>query len=162
MSDQGELLLDACNQVINDPGLAPTKDAMDNVTATHCNDGALLVAQAMGCHEFDTPAGEEPMLADAMVWLMRANASGRWTKATGSDATIHALGGGLGFAAMTSGELGETHGHICTVFPVGMQYSGSLKKDVPLVANVGTCQAEEKASEAFPVAKGEPDYFTYT
>lgn len=161
--DNGELLMDACNQVIHDLDLAPEKDPVtDKIVKTHCNAGALLVAQAMGCHEFDAAEGADPLLADELVWVMRTNASGKWTKVTGSEATIHALGGGLGFAAMTAAELGEAHGHIAAIYPVGMQMSGSLKKDVPMVANVGMDQGEEKVSKAFPVSKGEPDYFIWT
>lgn len=162
MTDAGQTLLDACNSIIHNPDLAPELDpTTEKVLATHCNAGALEVAQAMNCHEFDVPEGAEPLLADQMIWHMRTNFSGRWSRATGSEASIHALSGRLGFAAMSSGELGEDHGHICAVFPAGMQRSGSLKRDVPLVANVGMCNGEEKVSQAFPVSKGEPDYYLY-
>lgn len=161
--DNGELLKDACDQVIHDPDLAPEINHVTNkVVKTHCNEAALLVAQAMGCHEFDTPMGADPMIADALVALIVQNASGRWRLTDGPAATLHALGGGLCFAAMTSVQLDEQHGHICAVYPVGMQWSGSLGKDVPMVANVGTCEAEEKASKAFPVSKGEPGYYAYS
>ena len=161
MSDNGELLKDACDQVIHDPMLAPEKDALGHVVTTHCNEGALLVAQAMGCLEFDTPEGAEPMLADAEIYFMIENASGRWRLVSGSAATIHALGGGLAFAAMTSSELGEKHGHIAAIYPVGMGFSQSLRRDVPYCANIGTCQKEELVSMAFPVSKGEPQYYVY-
>ena len=151
----GELLKDACDQVINDPDLQPSNGV------THCNAGALLVAQAMGCEEFNSPDGEEPLLADAMILLMQMNVSGLWSMVSGSDATIHALGGGLAFAAMSSAELGEEHGHLATIYPTGMQYSPSLKHDVPLVANCGKRNGEEKVSEAFPVAHGEPSYYKW-
>lgn len=162
MSDQGALLKEACDMVIHDPDLAPEVDHVANkVTKTHCNEGALLVAQAMGCAEFDVPAGVDPLTADQMVSLMISNESGRWRLADGAAATIHALDGGLGFAAMSSSQLKELHGHICAVYPVGMGMSGSLGHDVPYVANVGTCQAEEKSSQAFPPSKGEASYFIY-
>lgn len=162
MSDAGELLRDACDQVIHDPDLAPKMDPLtEKVVETHCNQGALIVAQAMGCHEFDTPVGTDPMTADQMVSLMVSNESGRWSAVSGSDAAIHALGGGLCFAAMSSEQLEEAHGHIAAVYPVGMQASGSLKRDVPMVANVGTCQAEERSSSAFPVSRGEATYYAW-
>jgi len=75
------------------------------------------------------------------------------------NAAAHALGGGLAFAAMSSGQLGEAHGHITAIFPAPMQFSGSLNKNVCMVANVGKQNGEEKVSQAFPVALGEPDYF---
>ncbi len=162
MSDSGELLRDACDQVIHDPNLAPLVDALSNkVIETHCNQGALLVAQAMGCHEFDPAEGEDLKTADEMVLHIVSNDSGRWSLVDGSTATIHALSGGLGFAAMDSARLKEAHGHIAAIYPVGMQKSGSLQKDVPMVANVGKCNGEEKASSAFPVRIGEPSYFIW-
>lgn len=163
MSDAGEMLKDACDQVIHDSDLAPEKDPYTGkIVKTHCNQGALLVAQAMGCNEFDTAPGEEPMMADAMVALMAENASGRWRVVDGPQASIHALSGGLCFAAMTSEQLDEAHGHICAVYPVGMQSSGSLGHDVPMVANVGVCLAEEKSSQAFPVLRGEATYYAWS
>lgn len=158
-TDEGALLKEACDRVIADPSLAPKiEKKTGKILMTHCNRGALLVAQAMGCNEFDG----EALTADQMIALMEDNASGKWKKATGSDATIHALSGGLGFAAKTSSELGAAHGHIATIYPVGMQKSSSWKRDVPMVANVGKENAEEKVSQVFPVAKGEPAYFVWT
>lgn len=145
----GATLKDICDEVINDPSLEP-----ENGT-THCNQGARRVAQAMGCHDFD----DESLLADDMVAIMEAG--GQWRKVSGSDATIHALGGGLGFAALSSLRLKEAHGHIAAIYPVGMQFSESLNRDVPLIANVGRQNGEEKVSGAFPVALGEPDYFIW-
>lgn len=161
MSDNGELLKDVCDQVIHDPVLAPEINPNGGgVLTTHCNQGALLVAQALGCREFDTDG--EPLMADEMIDLMVANASGKWSTGSSSDAAIHALGGGLAFAAKTSYELAETHGHICAVYPASQQWSGSWKKDTAMVANVGRCNGEEKASAAFPVAKGEPTFYLWT
>ena len=150
----GELLKMACDAIIADPDLAPKR--VDGVLVTHCNEGAEKVAEALGCTELSG------CLANEQVEIMKNNDSGRWKEVTGSEATIHALSGGLGFAAMSSEELGEAHGHICPIYPVGMQHSGSLNKDVPMVANVGQQNAEEKVSQAFPVKKGEPHYFIWS
>jgi hypothetical protein len=147
---EGELLKDVCDDVIADTDLEP-RDGK-----TFCNIGARRVAQAMGCHDFD----DEDLCADDMISIME-NGS-QWSRATGSEATIHALGGGLAFAAMPSARLGEAHGHLAALYPVGMGWSGSLAKDVPYVANVGRQNGEEKVSEAFPVKKGEPNYFIWT
>lgn len=150
------MLKDACDQVINDKDLQPKINSKGQITVTHCNEGAHIVAQAMGCHELGG------LMADDQHALMIANVSGCWKKVTGQEATIHALSDRLAFAAMSSIQLGETHGHIAAIYPVGMQWSGSLKKDVPMVANIGKENKEEKVSQAFPVSKGEPDYFTWT
>lgn len=162
MTDLGQILEDACNSVINNPNLIPIKDLETGaIVKTFCNLGALEVAQAMSCHEFDTIDLSNPMTADELVWMMRSNLSGKWKKVTGSQAAIHALSGGLAFAGMTSGELGEAHGHIAAIYPASMQHSGSLARDVPMVANVGTCLREEKSSDAFPVSRGEAEYFAW-
>ena len=162
MTDKGQLLADACKRVVSDPKLAPQYDKKTGkLTATHCNRAALLVAQAMGCAEFDRPAGSDPLLADKMIALMASNSSGRWRKVSGADATIHALGGGLAFAAKTSAELGAAHGHIAAVWPVGRQRSDSWRTDVPVLANVGKDNGMMRASKAFPVARGEPPYFAW-
>lgn len=159
--DNGELLMDACDHILGDPALAPEFDKAGKLTKTHCNAAALFVAQALGCGEFDSPGGR-PLLADEMIAVMVANASGKWKVVTGSEATIHALSGGLAYAAKTSGELGAAHGHIAVIYPVGMQRSGSWKADVPILANVGKTNGQVKTSEAFPVLRGQPSYFTWT
>lgn len=162
MTDSGELLMDACDAVIKDPSLAPeVEKKTGRILKTHCNRAALIVAQAMGCHEFDTPAGTDPLMADQMIAVMAGNFSGKWRVGNGSAAAIHALSGGLGFAAKTAEELGDAHGHICAVYPASQQRSNSWKRDVPMVANVGRDDREMKASEAFPVSKGEPVYYLW-
>ena len=159
--DNGELLMDACNHILRDPALAPEFDKAGKLLKTHCNRAALLVAQALGCDEFES-SGRDPLLADQMIEVMALNESGKWKRATGSEATIHALSGGLAYAAKTSEELGAAHGHIAVIYPVGMQKSGSWKADVPVLANVGKENREMKTSEAFPVLRGQPSYFTWT
>lgn len=161
MSDNGELLKDACDLVIHDPKLEPEFDPKTGkILVTHCNEGLLLVAQAMDCHEFDTEG--EPLMADEMIALMERNESGCWSTGSSSEAAIHALSGGLAVAAKTSEELDEAHGHVAVVYPAAQQRSGSWNKDVPMCANVGKRNGEEKVSEAFPVSKGEPVYYLWT
>ena len=147
MSDQIDALKAICDEVIADPSLEPSAGV------THCNEGARRVANAMGYFGFN----DESLLADDMVAIM--NAGGPWSKVDGETAAAHAQVGGLAFAAMSSYQLGEAHGHIAAVYPAPMQFSGSFNKKVPMVANVGKQDAEEKVSAAFPVALGEPDYF---
>ncbi len=144
-----DLLKDACDEVIADPALEPGGGV------THCNEGARRVAQALGCTDFD----DENLLADDMVDIMAGGVG--WIRVEGDAATAHALNGGLAFAAMSSSRLGEAHGHIATIYPAPMEYSGSLARLVPFVANVGKQDREEKVSAAFPVSKGEPDYFVW-
>lgn len=149
-------LKEILDEIIADPTLAPEK--VNGVLVTHCNQGARRAAQALGCHEFD----DENLTAEDMGEIMDANASGKWLKVIGSTATVHALNGGLAFAFMSAEKLKEKHAHIATIYPLSMQMSGSLGKEVPCVANVGKTDAEEKESLAFPPADGEPDYFCWT
>lgn len=143
------ILQQACDDVIADPMLEPSAGV------THCNEGARRVAQALDCRDFD----DESLLADDMIAIM--NSGGDWKRVDGQDAADHALLGGLAFAALSSSRLGEAHGHIATIYPAEMEYSGSLARLVPMVANVGKQDQEEKVSAAFPVSKGEPDYFVW-
>jgi hypothetical protein len=150
-----QILKAACDAVLADPKLLPVKDAAGNIVETHCNFGAIRVANAVGCHELDGK------MADQQYTTMDDNASGLWLKVTGDAATAFAQLGGLAFACASSKMLGEAHGHIAAVYPAPMQFSGSLGKNVPVVANIGKTDTEEAESRAFPVAKGEPSYFVW-
>jgi hypothetical protein len=151
MSDMGEVLKQACDDVLTDPELAPK--TVKGKLVTHCNQAAERVALAMGCSDLCA------MDADEQYAVM--NGGGDWRKVCGSEATIHALDGGLAFAAMTDAQLEETHGHIAAVYPEGMQASGSLGYDVPLVANVGKSVGVMRSTGAFPPSMGEADYFVF-
>lgn len=152
--------------VLADPTLKPAGGV------THCNEGAIKVADAMGCTELDG------LMADGQYAVMSANASGKWNKVIGSAASLWAQQGGLAFAAMTSKMLTEraaeaaakaglpipppdTHGHIASISPEPMQMSPSLGHPVPMLCNIGRQDQDEKESQAFPVACGEADYFIW-
>lgn len=150
------VLKGACDAVIVDPRLQPIIDpGTHKVLETFCNCGAMRVAHLMGCDEL------KGLNAEQQYAVMSENKSGLWKKSNDSDAVNWALSGGLAFGAMTAEMLGETHAHIAAVYPSPMQFSGSLNKNVPCVANVGQKNAEEKESLAFPVSKGEPDWFIW-
>ena len=140
---------------LSDPTLQPVKDVNGKITTTFCNIGAIRVANAMGCSELNG------LMADDQYKVMSVNASKQWAKVAGSVAAAHALVGGLAFAAMTGEMLGENHGHIASISPEPMQLSPSLGKAVPMVCNIGKTDADEKESAAFPVDKGEADYFIW-
>lgn len=173
MAEDIAALRAACDAIVHDPKLQAERDAAGNIVRTFCNVGAQRVAHAMGCREFDKPDGS-PIMADQMFAVMDGNASGCWLRVSGESAANHALCGGLAFAAATGAMLGELHGHIAAVYPdkaarggergdgpVGMAWSGTLQKDVPMVANVGKHDAEEKESAAFPPSRGEAAYFIW-
>ena len=162
MADKGAQLKAACDAVLAAKDLQP-EYKNGTLMKTHCNRGARRIAQAMGCLEFDDLGAT----ADIMYAIMASNGSKRWRKVAGADATIHALGGGLTFAALPSDKLHAQHGHIAAVYPVGMQASGSFHRDVPMVANVGKGDENRrnficKSSAAFPVGCGEAHYFIWS
>lgn len=142
-------LKEILDQALANPGFKPKNGI------THCNEALQFIATSMGCDEF------KGMIADDIYKTMVTNASGKWAKVDPSDATIWALSNGLSVAGLPSGRLGETHGHVAAVAPVGQQYSPSFKIDVPVVCNIGSTVWYMKTSEAFPVSKGMPDFFTY-
>lgn len=123
---------------------------------THCNEAIQFIAWSKGCSEFTG------MVADDIYNTMLKNVSGKWDKVDPSDATIWALSNGLSIAALPSSKLAELHGHIAAIYPVGQIFSASFKMDVPVCANVGKTVGIMKTSEAFPVSKGMPDFFTYS
>ena len=150
MADPGAVLKEACDAALANPAFQPANGV------THCNQGVIFIAGALGVHELDG------LMADEQYQIMASNASGHWKKVSGSDATIHALSGGLAIAGLPSQRLKEAHGHVAIVFPIGMQFSGSLKRDVPLLANIGKTVGVMKSSAAFPILDGEADYFTWS
>lgn len=150
-----EKLKTACDKVLADPALVAKKDSDGKILTTFCNMGAKRIANAMGCDELDG------LVADEQYKVMIANKSGTWAKVDGAAATEFAMEGGLAFAILPGKRLDAAHGHIAVIYPSPMQWSGSLGKEVPMVANVGVKNIVEKESMAFPPSKGEADYFCW-
>lgn len=124
-------------------------DIIQNMT-TWCNKGCRLIAEEMGCFLF-----KENHTANEMYDIM--DASPDFTKDTGERAVEHAKKGGLAIAAKKY----RGHGHVAVVFPGPMVYSGSWKKSIPLIANIGKSNGVMAASLAFSVSEGEPTYFLW-
>ncbi len=150
-SDRGELLKLACDLALRNEEFKPRNGK------TYCNLALRAIARAMGCMEFEA----RNMLADDMCAMFDANAAGVWMRVDGAEAAVRALSGDLAIAAMSSRRLKEKHGHVAVIYPLARQYSGSLKKDVPMCMNIGRINGLMKVSQAFPVSLGEPDFFVY-
>ena len=153
MSDEGAILKAACDKALANPAYQPNADGHHE---THCNQAVMEIATELGCVDL------LHFCADEQYQIMSGNASGRWTKVQGQRAALHALDGGLAIAAMPSQRIGDAHGHVAVVYPQGMEASGSLGHDVPMLANVGKNVGVMKSSAAFPVAAGEADYFIWS
>jgi hypothetical protein len=142
-------LKDICDQTLALKSLQPKNGV------TYCNIAVQTIAAQMGCDEFSG------LMADEIYQVMATNVSGKWKGVDASDAAIWALSNGLSIASLPSQRLGESHGHVAVVYPVGQQYSPSFDADVPMLANVGKSVGILKSSEVFPVSKGMPDFFTF-
>jgi hypothetical protein len=143
-------LKDACDAALDNPAFQPRDGE------TFCNLAAASIAQALGCGEL------QGLMADEIYAKMANNAAGHWTKLDGSSASQKAIAGGLVIAAMSSGMLSEAHGHVAVLYPQSAEFSGSLNRYVPCVANIGKTVGVMKSSEAFPVSVGEADYFAWS
>ena len=81
-----------------------------------------------------------------------------WAKVSSEEAVNGAMQGRCVIAAKKY----EKHGHVAGVAPVPALFSGSWNKYVPVVCNIGKRpNGYMKASLAFPVDDGEPDYFFF-
>lgn len=140
---------DVLDQALANPDFKPYQGV------THCNEAIQFIAKEFGCDEFTG------MLADDIYETIVTNKSKKWDKVDSADASIWALSNGLAVAALPSYRLGEAHGHIVAVAPLPQEYSNTFRTEVPMVANLGKSVGYMRTSEAFPVYKGMPDFFTY-
>ncbi len=155
----------ACDAALANKDFRPNYTKDGKLVATHCNQAARAIAQALGCAELD----DSKMTADLMIAHMEANVSKKWTKVDVSTAAIRALDGKLVFAGMTGAGLGEAHGHIAAVYPLARQPSASAGMDVPMLANIGSQNWKDgkpnppiRTSEAFPVKRcGMPTFYAW-
>lgn len=147
--------LDAiCVKVTSDP-LLDAEELPSGRLKTKCNLGLTVIAEEIGCTEL------RGLTADEIVRLAERHPK-RWRKDSGERAAAFALKGGFAFGGMTSKQLEDKNGHVAAVAPRVMIESGSLKKDVPWLANVGRPPNGIKLSSAcFPVAKGECQYYLW-
>lgn len=114
---------------------------------TKCNFGVQRVA-----FEFDYD-GFNKKLANDIYEIVKAG--GAWGRTDPDGAATASWNGCFVIAA----QKGKPHGHVATVYPGGLSFSGKWQKNCPLVANVGKKNWICKASEAFV---DEPEYFIFT
>lgn len=127
------------------------KDFMPRDGNTYCNLAFISVAAEFGCYDFDNT-----MLANRIIDIIEQSNS--WFREFRGDlAAKYANRGYFGVACKHY----PIHGHIAVIAPMDMEYSGSLKKNVPIVANVGKTNGYMRISLAFPPEGGEPEYYFY-
>lgn len=125
---------------------------------TFCNVGVHRCAKLFAYLGFTKDNSTEPLMAREMIALIKSQGSG-WLICDARQAVDFVLRGGFGVSFMEFEP--EPHDHIATIYPAKMEPSGSLKCDVPLVANIGKKNAVMKSSGAYPVARGEARYAIY-
>lgn len=142
-----------CMELVTDPDLKQRDYDGDGDLDTFCNRAVMRACRRYGERRLD---GKR---ANQMVSLLTVGLSG-WARASAEQAIAHAAAGGLAIA----GKHYPSVGHVAVVAPRPGQFSPSWGKVVPVLANVGTARAHglRRASEAFPVSLGEPDYWTFT
>lgn len=114
------------------------KENMDaGVDKTHCAEGSLAVANGVGCHEFDPPAGGEPYMADQLFNFFQ-RATSNFLEKDLTDVQGLANAGSLVFAIAPSWLLLEKHGHIVSVTPGSQVKSEMLNRLVPVCLNIST------------------------
>ena len=116
-------LIDAICDVYDDPTMTPVG------ATTFCNLAAQHIARALGCTEL------QDMDADQMIEWMSSHPDS-WQPVPMQDVQELTNEGTLIFAGATSSDLGQAHGHICTVRPGNQILSGKWGL-VPRVMNIG-------------------------
>ncbi len=143
-TEKREKLIALCRDVMTSPDLRP-RDGK-----TYCNYAVMRVAEGLGLEPW-----RKDDMANDMIDVMES--SGMFAKETAERASKHAMKGGFAVAAHKYAQ----HGHVAVVYPTACQHSGSLGKDVAMVANVGKENGLMLSSQAFPVAQGEATYYLY-
>lgn len=137
-------LREICDEIIIDKRFLP-RDGK-----TYCNIALVEICGYFECLDF------VGMMANQIVEFLMDGPK-KWSLSSGERAARHALKGGLAVAVKKY----PGHGHVAAIYPRECEMSGSWKKLVPFLANVGRVNGIMKCSEAFPVNGGEPSYFTY-
>lgn len=144
-----ELLVATQNAAMAAPEFKPDQPTPGT---THCNAALRRIASVFG---YDFP----DCMANDMIEIMSKDK--RWSHARMDAGSSFALGGGLAVLAKRF----DTHGHVATIAPVGMQMSGTLREYVACVANIGKTNGVIRASQAFPVlidGRVDPDWLPLT
>lgn len=120
---------------------------MEKEIISYCNIASKRIAAAMGC----------VIKGMANEIIESFEKSTDWKIDSMERALAHAEKGGLAFACKKE----KPHGHICCVYPAPMQFSGSLNKNVCLVANVGKTNGIMRVTQAFSIKDGLPYFWLW-
>lgn len=120
--------------------LARTQDAVwasgkfmpmfqDGAETTYCNLAVQAVLNAFDCREMDN------LTADAMMHVLRTSPNFQPMKL--EDGQFNANLGTVIVAGLDSSQLGQSHGHVCTLTPGVAEFSGHWSKPAPQCLSIG-------------------------
>jgi hypothetical protein len=124
--DRRNSLIDAICEAYDQPDFKP--EVKDGVLVTHCNEAAAMIAHKLGYFKLSG------MNADEISAFM--DKSDEWQLTEMVYVQRLANQGTLVFAVLPSTELGQPHGHICTIRPGNVKASGKWGF-APACMNVG-------------------------
>lgn len=101
----------------------------DGEDETFCNLATQAVLKMMGCTDMTG------LNADAMMEFLRT--SGDWLIKPIGDCQFLANTGTLLIAGLGSKDLGQRHGHVCTITPGTEEFSGHWNCKVPVALSIG-------------------------
>jgi len=122
-----ELLIATQDRVWNSGTYLPK--VINGVTTTFCNEAVNAVLRPMGCTEMNG------MTADEMVQHMRSSKT--FLIKPLDDCQFLANEGVILVAGLTSFDLKQEHGHVCTLTPGLGDFSGHWNRKTPLCLNLG-------------------------
>jgi hypothetical protein len=145
------------DKVFADQALWPKETDGDHMT--FCNVAALHVAQGVGCHDFDPPAGTDPIRADKLYNLFKY--SPLFHQQPMQDCQDLVNKGALILAILPSWVLRQQNGHICTLTSGVGDHSGRWDRFAPFCLNLGragTCFRQKGVNWAFQMM---PEFYLW-
>lgn len=129
----------------------PTYDASGEVT--HCNGAVNAV---LGAYDYKRMSG---MVADEMMAFLRT--SGDFRAILMVDAQFRTNMGTVVVAGLDSKQLGQSHGHVCTLTPGEAEWSGHWNAKAPVCLSLGRkgiCFRSKGVNWAFV---GVPEFYAW-
>ena len=157
------LLASVQDQVWADPRWKASFDPVTKIETTHCNQGALAVANGVGCHEFDPPSGGDPYTAD-QLWYFFQRVTSNFLEKNLADVHDLVQAGSLVYAVCPFWLLNEGHGHVVSLTPGDAVKSESLNLWVPVCLNISTVVLSGRSvgiNWAFPMKRITPKFFAW-
>ncbi len=155
MRDKAKLI--ATQDRIWDSGAYLPKEA-DGEEITYCNLAVLAVLNAYGDHTLDDLHADDMML---FLQQSKKDPTMLWIPKPIGDCQLLASEGTIIVAGLTSRQLGQSHGHVCTLTPGEEDFSGHWNKKTPKCLSIGRkaiCFRSKGVNWAFVP---EPEFYAW-